>query len=119
MHNINAAANSSSPRRVEFIGSSKDDLVAMPLPVRRRMGFELMRVQFGGTPANFKAMPTVGPGVFEIRVKDASGAFRLMYVAKFTSAIFVLHAFQKKTQKTLKSDIDLARARYSIIRSRS
>lgn len=94
MHNINAAANSSSPRRVEFIGSSKDDLVAMPLPVKRRMGFE-------------------------IRVKDASGAFRLMYVAKFTSAIFVLHAFQKKTQKTLKSDIDLARARYSIIRSRS
>jgi phage-related protein len=82
------------------------------------MGFELMRVQFGGVPTNFKPMPTVGPGAFEMRVKDDSGAFRLMYVAKATYVIFVLHAFQKKSQKTLKSDLELARARYSIVRSR-
>ncbi len=57
-------------------------------------------------------MTTVGPGVKEIRIRDASGAFRVMYVAKLAKAIYVLHCFQKKTEKTSKSDLELAVKRY-------
>ena len=56
-------------------------------------------------------MATVGPGVREIRIRDASGGFRIIYVAKFTEAIYVLHCFQKKTMKTSKMDTDLAEKR--------
>jgi phage-related protein len=68
-------------KRLELLGSSRDDLVAMPKDVRRKIGLELMRVQFGGEPADFKSMPTVGAGAYEIRVRDPSGAYRAIYVA--------------------------------------
>ena len=78
-----------------------------------------MRVQFGGEPKNFKSMPTVGAGSYEIRVRDESGAYRAIYVAKFETAVYVLHAFQKKTQRTAKMDIELAKARYRMIGGKS
>jgi len=98
---------------LRFIESSQKDLRAMPAEVRSALGIELMTVQYGGEPNDFKPMPTVGAGVYEIRYRDAiNGAFRVVYVAKLSDAIYVLHAFQKKTQKTLKTDIDLASSRY-------
>ena len=100
---------------VFFLGSSQDDLRAMPSAARHELGQELMRVQFGGEPTDFKPMPTVAMGAYEIRYKDASGAFRVVYIAKFANAVYVLHAFQKKTEKTPKSDIDLAAKRYKLI----
>jgi len=88
----------------------------MPADVRHALGLELMTVQFGGEPSDFKPMPDVGAGAYEIRYRDrANGAFRVMYVAKFVNAIYVLHAFQKKTRKTAKYDIDLAVKRYKMI----
>jgi phage-related protein len=57
-------------------------------------------------------MNTVGRGVQEIRIREAAGAFRVLYVAKFDDAIYVLHCFQKKTQKTSKADMNLAALRY-------
>ncbi len=100
---------------LEFLGSSRDELAAMPAGIRHDIGVELMRVQFGGQPTDFKSMPTVGAGVYEIRVRDASGAYRAMYVAKFEAAVYVLHAFHKKAQQTAKADIELGRARYKMI----
>ena len=100
---------------LEFLGSSRDELAAMPAGVRHNIGLELMRVQFGGTPTDFKPIPAVGAGAYEIRVRDASGAWRAIYVAKFEAAVYVLHAFQKKTQQTAKTDIDLAKVRYKMI----
>jgi phage-related protein len=100
---------------VIFLGSSQDDLRAMPAVVRHDLGLELMRVQFGGEPMDFKPMSIVGPGAHEIRVRDADGAFRVIYVAKFAKAIYVLHAFQKKTRQTAQTDIDLATQRYKLI----
>jgi phage-related protein len=100
---------------LEFLGSSRDDLVAMPAGVRHDIGLELMRVQFGGQPTDFKPMSTVGAGAYEIRVRDASGAYRAIFVAKFEAAVYVLHAFQKKTQQTSKADIELAKVRYKMI----
>ena len=57
-------------------------------------------------------MPTIGQGVQEIRIRDVTGAFRVVYVAKFASAVYVLHCFQKKTQRTSKPDLELAERRY-------
>jgi phage-related protein len=69
-------------------------------------------LQRGREPDDWKPMNTVGPGVREIRIRDATGAFRVLYVAKFEDAVYVLHCFQKKTQKTRKGDLDLAGQRY-------
>ena len=102
-------------KTLKFIGSSLDDLRDMPATARRALGIELMTIQYGGEPSDFKPMKTVGAGASEIRYRDASGAFRVIYVAKFAEAVYVLHAFQKKTRKTAKADIDLAAHRYKLI----
>ena len=87
----------------------------MQAAARHELGIELMRVQFGGEPTNFKPMSTVGAGAYEVRVRDDTGAYRVIYVAKFADAVYVLHAFQKKTQRTAKADIELAAKRYKLI----
>lgn len=97
---------------VEFRGNSLDDLREFPILARREAGHQLDQVQHGQEPDDWKPMPTIGSGVREIRIRDAAGAFRVVYVAKFADAIYVLHCFQKKTQKTSQSDLDLANSRY-------
>ena len=97
---------------VEFRGSSLDDLRAFPLAAKREAGHQLDQVQNGQEPDDCKPMGTVGRGVKEIRIRDAAGAFRVIYVAKFADAVYVLHCFQKKTEKTSKADLDLAKNRY-------
>lgn len=98
-----------------FVGAAREELAAFPASARRRAGYELFLVQVGREPPDFKPMPSVGPGAYEIRVRDEAGAFRVIYVAKFEHAVYVLHAFQKKTQKTPQSDIELAARRYKLI----
>lgn len=100
------------PTPIEFMGNSLDDLRAFPLPARREAGHQLDRVQNGHEPDDWKSMPTVGRGAKEIRIRDVAGAFRVIYVAKFADAVYVLHCFQKKTEKTSKADVDLAASRY-------
>lgn len=97
---------------VAFLGSALDALRSFPEDARRRVGFQIDRVQRGLDPDDWKPMTSVGPGVREIRVREATGAFRVVYVASFKEAVYVLHAFQKKTQATSKRDIDLARVRF-------
>lgn len=92
--------------------TAKHDLSVFPLEARRRAGHELFMLQTGRDPDDWKPMATVGAGACEIRVKDANGAFRVVYVAKFKGAIYVLHAFQKKTEKTSTADMKIARRRY-------
>jgi phage-related protein len=98
-----------------FVGTAREELAAFPESARRRAGYELFMVQVGREPADFKPMPSVGPGAYEIRVRDEAGTFRVMYVAKFEHAVYVLHAFQKKTRKTSQADIELAARRYKLI----
>ena len=83
-----------------------------PVIVRRKAGFQLDRVQRGIDPDDWKPMTLIGSGVKEIRIRETSGAFRIIYVASFAEAVFVLHAFQKKTQKTTAQDLALATARF-------
>lgn len=99
---------------VLFIGSSRDDLREFPAEVRRVLGDELLRVQNGLMPVDFKPLKDVGKGAYEIRV-HLNGAWRVIYVAKFADAIYVLHAFEKKTQKTSQKDMELAKRRYKLI----
>jgi phage-related protein len=96
---------------IVFLGDSLRQVRAFPEDARRTVGHELRDVQFGDDPSDWKPMPSVGPGVREIRIREASGAFRVIYVAQLEAAIYVLHAFQKKTQKTPQHDLDLARER--------
>lgn len=99
-------------KTVEFRGRSLEDLRTFPLSARRAAGFQIDKVQHGQEPDDWKPMNTVGQGVKEIRVRDSAGAFRVVYVAKFADAVYVLHCFQKKTEKTSKTDLDLATKRY-------
>ena len=76
-------------------------------------GYQLDWVQRGAPPDDFKPMPTIGKGVEEIRVWDDAGTYRVICTARLADAVYVLHAFQKKTQTTSRRDIDLARTRYA------
>ena len=96
---------------IVWIGSSRDDVRRFPREARRKAGLELRAVQRGQEPTDFKPMPSVGPGVYEIRI-HVPDAYRVFYVAKFEEAVYVLHAFQKKTQKTAKHNIEIGRQRY-------
>jgi phage-related protein len=102
-------------KAVSFVGSAREDLAAFPETARRTAGYELFMVQAGREPSDFKAMPDVGPGVHEIRVRERAGTFRVIYVARFDEAVYVLHAFQKKTPKTSRLDIEVAKRRYRLI----
>jgi phage-related protein len=103
---------------LRFVGSSLSDLRAFPTDARRAAGFELWQVQRGLMPSDFKPLLGVGPGAYEIRVQ-VSGEWRVIYVAKFAHGIYLLHAFQKKTRKTRKEDVELARRRYRQIKEQS
>ncbi len=105
-------------KRLVFVGSSLEDLKGFPAEARRAAGFELGSVQRGLNPPDWKLMKEVGAGVREIRI-HVLGEWRVLYVAKFAEAIYVLHAFQKKAQKTKREDIELARTRYRQIGDQS
>ncbi|CAD9219880.1 Phage-related protein [Burkholderia cenocepacia] len=100
------------PKPVVFVGSAPADLRGFPLPARREAGHQIDQVQRGLAPDDWKPMRTIGVGVREIRLRDASGAFRIVYVATFTEAVYVLHCFRKQSSRTNKTDIDLAARRY-------
>jgi phage-related protein len=97
-------------KALRFVGSSLDDLRDFPDEARRAAGFELRVVQNGLDPNDWKPMHSIGVGVREIRI-HVLGEWRVVYVAKLAEAVYVLHAFQKKSRKTSKNDIELARKR--------
>lgn len=103
-------------KEVEFRGSALSDLRRFPISARREAGFQIDRVQHGDDPDDWKPMTTIGSGVREIRIREAAGAFRVIYVAKFAATIYVLHCFQKKTAKTSKADLDMAEQRFKELR---
>lgn len=97
-------------KRITWSGTSREDVKSFPEKVRRIVGTELMAVQSGYEPSDWKPMSSIGPGVREIRVQY-EGQYRVIYVAKLRESICVLHAYRKKTQRTSRQDIDLARIR--------
>lgn len=97
---------------VRFLGDSLRCLRDFPSDARQDAGYQLDRLQRGSQPDDFKPMPSIGQGVEELRVRDDTGAYRVVYTARLSDAVYVLHAFQKKTRATPKRDIDLAKARF-------
>ena len=97
---------------VRFLGNSLKAIREFPKDARQDAGYQLEKVQDGRTPDDFKPMPSIGKGVEEIRIWDESGAYRVIYTARLQEAVYVLHAFQKKTQATSQRDIDLAKKRF-------
>ena len=85
----------------------------LPEHARETAGHQLFKVQQGKEPDDWKPMPSVGVGVQEIRVWEDSGTYRVLYVAKFEKAVYVLHVFEKRSQKTSKGDFQLAKGRYA------
>lgn len=108
---------------IDWIGTSFKDLCdeeIFPTDARRVAGFQLRKVQRGDDPDDWKPFDEVGAGTKEVRIKQPDGAFRVMYVAKFEEAIYVLHCFKKKSQKTSQKDKNLSAQRYKdMMRMRS
>ena len=98
---------------VHFVGTSREDLRELPDSAKETAGFQLFKVQQGKEPDDWKPMPSVGAGVQEIRVRDERGAYRVFYVAKFEEAVYALHVFQKRSQKTAQPDLDHGKSRYA------
>ena len=104
---------------VVWLGTALEDVRAFPEAARRSAGHEIHLVQMGLEPSDWKPMSSVGPGVMELRIHSQL-EHRVFYIAKFAEAIFVIHAFHKKTRKTAKNDIELARRRLAeMIRQRA
>lgn len=95
-------------KRIFWQGSAKADLKLFPAAIMDNAGYQLFRVQCGLDPDDWKPMPSIGIGVKEIRLRDASGAYRVVYIATRPQGVYVLHCFQKKSQKTNSRDLQLA-----------
>ncbi|MFI8482148.1 type II toxin-antitoxin system RelE/ParE family toxin [Pseudomonas sp. NPDC078700] len=95
-------------RPLRFCGNALKDLCSFPEKVRREAGHQLDHIQLGRDPDDWRPMASIGAGVGEIRIHDTSTAHRVIYVTRLENAIYVLHCFQKKTQKTSRADIVLA-----------
>jgi phage-related protein len=100
-----------------WVGSTQDDLRELPKAVRRRVGFELHQIQLGFAPTDWRPVPSVGPGVEELRI-HVTGEHRVLYIARYAEAVYVLHVFEKKTRKMRNQDVELARMRLSLVRGR-
>ena len=98
---------------LRFLGDSLSCLREFPEDARHDAGYQLDKVQRGEQPDDFKPMPSIGRGVEEIRIRDDTGTYRVVYTARLADAVFVLHAFQKKTQATATRDIELAKKRFT------
>ena len=102
-------------KEIRWVGSAYADLLAFPDEPRRSAGFQLGKIQVGLDPDDWKPLDAVGAGTKEIRIRETSGIYRVMYVAKFEEAIYVLHCFQKKTQTPSQQDKGIAEARYRAV----
>src|ERR1035437_6767898 len=98
---------------IRFLGDSLNAIREFPKDARQDAGYQLEKVHDNKAPNDFKAMPSIGRGVEEIRIWDESGTYRVIYTARLKDYVYVLHAFQKKTQATSKRDIEIARQRFN------
>ena len=97
-----------------WIGSTLDDVREFPAAARREAGHQLHLIQLGLMPDDWKPMTSLGGGVYELRIRTGR-EFRIFYVAKFTEGVYVLHAFEKKTQRTRQTDLEIGEARYRAV----
>ena len=97
---------------VRFLGDSRKVMREFPKDARQEAGYQLERIQAGLPAEDFKPMHPIGAGVEEIRISEGSGTYRVVYTARLAEAVYVMHAFQKKTRTTSQHDIEIARERF-------
>ena len=97
---------------VKFRGDALESLRRFSENARQDAGFQLDKVQRGRDPDDWKPMRSIGSGIKEIRIRDVTGAFRIIYLATLADTVYVLHCFQKKSEHNSNKDIQLARKRY-------
>jgi phage-related protein len=99
-------------RPLQFVGRAYEELKGFPQAARYRAGYRLKLVQLGEEPPDWKPMPSIGIGVRELRIWEETGTYRVVDVARFEEAVYVLHCFEKKSGKTPRAAIELAARRY-------
>jgi phage-related protein len=100
---------------VEFLGDSLEAVRSFPTAAKRSVGFQIDRLQNGLEPDDWKPMKTIGQGVREVRIREAKSAYRIVYIATLSDAVFILHAFEKKTRATPQKDLALATTRLKML----
>ena len=102
-------------RPIAWMGSAFADLLSFPEGIRKDAGYQLHRLQAGLEAADWKPMSEIGKGVAEVRLRDNSGAYRILYLARYEDVVYVPHCFNKKTQRTSGHDKYIAKARFQAV----
>ena len=103
---------------IAWEGDSLEVVRSFPKAIREDLGADLRRLQLGEKPLDSRSMKSIGPGVFELRQRDNKGWYRLIYLARVGDTLFMLHAFVKKSAKTGRNDLAIAKNRWKVVRAR-
>ena len=111
---------SKRPKLAEIVweGDSKDVLRTFPEGVIQNFGFELWQLQQGMRPRNYRPLPSVGSGVFELRDQDERGWYRVVYLSRIDDVIYVLHCFEKRSREMPARDFQKSKRRLSAVNAR-
>ncbi|MBZ5701034.1 MAG: type II toxin-antitoxin system RelE/ParE family toxin [Acidobacteriia bacterium] len=103
---------------IAWEGDSREVLRSFPDDARQNLGFQLRLLQQGERPTDYRPLPSVGPGVFELRDQDARSWYRVVYLSRINDVIYVLHCFEKKSREMPRKDFEKARQRLKAVRAR-
>lgn len=103
---------------IAWEGDSREVISSFPDDAKHNLGFDLRLLQQGQQPRDFRAMSSIGPGVFELRDQDERAWYRVIYLSRVRDVIHVLHCFEKRSRQTPKKEINVARQRLKLVRAR-
>jgi len=103
---------------IAWEGDSKEVISGFPLPVKENLGFQLRQLQEGEQPTDYRPVPSIGPGVFELRDQDERAWYRVIYLSRVLDVIYVLHCFEKKSREIPRNDVATAQRRLQNVRAR-
>ena len=103
---------------VAWEGSSREVLSAFPEGVKQNLGFQLWQLQQGERPSDYGPLPSIGPGVFELRDQDERAWYRVVYLSRIENVVYVLHCFEKKSGEMPRKDFEKARQRLKAVKAR-
>ena len=103
---------------VVWEGNSREVLQGFPEGVRQNLGFQLWQLQQGERPSDYRPLPSIGPGVFELRDQDERGWYRVVYLSRINDVIHLLHCFEKKSREMPRRDFERAKQRLKAVKAR-
>jgi phage-related protein len=115
---VNGASERPKLAAIVWEGDSRDILKSFPETVVQNLGFELWQLQQGEMPRDYRPLPSVGSGVYELRDQDKRGWYRVVYLSRIDDVIYVLHCFEKKTREMPRKDFQKSKQRLTAVRAR-